>query len=82
MRTRATWCLLSPFLSAKQEDDQYLALQESVNIWERLIVNLLSTHMTHLYGGKSAYFIDMRGFDVDLPSIGWIMRKIEEDGRH
>lgn len=53
----------SPFMSNKEIDSAYDQIWDDIYQWGQLIINLLQTHLVHLYNDKDIYFITMDGGD-------------------
>ena len=51
------------FTSDKNIDAAYTQLWDDIYCWGQLIINLLQTHLVHLYNEKNLYFITMDGED-------------------
>ena len=57
-------------------DSTYRQVDEQINNWVFLIMNLLNTHIVHLYNKKDLFYITMGGED-DHPH-GNIFTLVEE----
>ena len=53
----------SPFMTNKEIDSAYDQIWDDIYHWGQLIINLLQTHLVHLYNDKDLYFITMDGGD-------------------
>lgn len=53
----------SPFVSNKDIDLAYDQVLKDIHDWGQKIINLLYTHIVHLYNDKNVFFITMDGGD-------------------
>lgn len=49
----------SPFLSEKQIEKAYDGVWNEIPVWRSLIVNLLNTHIVHLYKSTDLFYVSM-----------------------
>ena len=50
-------------MANKEIDYAYDQIWDDIYHWGQLIINLLQTHLVHLYNNKDLYFITMDGGD-------------------
>ena len=67
----------SAFKDDKNMNSTYQEADKEINTWVNLIMNLLNTHVVHLYNQKDLFFISM-GTDEQFPS-GNIFTAISEE---
>ena len=67
----------SPFLTDEQISSDYSALWTDIGVWGQLIINLLYTHVVHLYDQKTLFYITMG--EPNTSPRGNIFRAIEDE---
>jgi len=68
----------SPFLTEKEIYEDFLSMKDNIFSWGQLIINLLHTHVIHLYNQKDLFYINMGSFNDDSSPTGNIFTLSED----